>query len=194
MEELQYRVPEQLVDFVQRSAGNQRRKWDLLDLGCGTGLAGVAFASFARQMVGVDLSAKMLEKARARNLYQRLEQQELLSMMKREPAASYDAVIATDVFIYVGNLAEIVPEARRLLRPDGFLAFSVEAMEDAPGNKGTSGGNDFRLQASGRYSHSSSYLRRLAASGGFGKVEISPIDVRLEHGSPVRGFLTIMAL
>ncbi len=194
VEELRYRVPEQLVPFVLGNARNQQRNWDLLDLGCGTGLAGVAFASFARQLVGVDLSSKMLEKARARALYQRLEQQDLLAMMTGERAASYDAIIATDVFIYVGNLAAIVQEARRLLRPDGFLAFSVEASEDAPGNGDASGGTDFRLQASGRYSHSSSYLRRLATSAGFGTVEISPIDTRLEGGSPVRGFLIFMAM
>jgi predicted TPR repeat methyltransferase len=34
-------------------------KWDVLDLGCGAGLVGSAIAPFARQLVWVDLSAKM---------------------------------------------------------------------------------------------------------------------------------------
>ena len=51
-----------------------RSGWDVLDLGCGTGLVGAAIAPFARHLVGVDLSQPMLEMARARNLYQRLEQ------------------------------------------------------------------------------------------------------------------------
>jgi len=58
VEQLQYRVPEllrQALDRV-RPEGN----FDILDLGCGTGLVGERFRGRARSLVGVDLSEKML--------------------------------------------------------------------------------------------------------------------------------------
>jgi len=193
VDKLRYRVPEDLVALARRHAKDPEKRWDVLDLGCGTGLVGVAVAPYARQLVGVDLSARMLEKARERNLYQRLDQRDLLTMMRQEQAASYDVIFAADVFIYLGNLAGIVREAARLLRADGLLAVSVEALDDSGvESSGENAGNDYRLQVSGRYCHSTNYLRRLAQESGFRNVDISATELRLERGSPVRGWLAIL--
>jgi predicted TPR repeat methyltransferase len=194
VEKLRYRVPEDLVALARQHAKHREERWDVLDLGCGTGLVGVAVAPYARQLVGVDLSGRMLEKARERNLYQRLEQRDLLTMMRQEQASSYDVILAADVFIYLGNLADIVREAARLLRADGLLAVSVEALEESSGDASDPGKNDYRLQVSGRYSHSTDYLRRLAQESGFSRVDISPTELRLERGSPVRGWLAVLAM
>ncbi len=193
VETLKYRVPQALVDIARKHA-EPKGGWDVLDLGCGTGLVGAAFAPFARQLVGVDLSARMLEKARERNLYFRLEHQDLLSMMKREAASSYDIITAADVFIYLGELSDIVREAARLLRTGGLLVFSVEAIEETPPeNTAAESPRDYRLLASGRYAHSADYVRRLARDNRFGNVEISAADIRLERGAPVRGWLAMLA-
>jgi len=196
---LRYRVPQALVE-IARSAKEPQDGWDVLDLGCGTGLVGAAIAPFARRLVGVDLSPRMLEKARERGLYHRLEHADLLSLMEREPASSYDIIAAADVFIYLGNLAGIVREAARLLRAGGLFVFSVEAIETMgetrppPANAGTQPRNDYRLLASGRYAHAADYLRSLARDNGFGKVDIAAADIRLERGVPVRGWLAMLAM
>ena len=144
---LRYRVPQDLVGLARQHARPRDRKWDVLDLGCGTGLVGAAIAPFARAMVGVDLSPRMLGMARARNLYRRLEQGHLVAMMKLEPAASYDVIVAADVFIYVGDLNEAVREASRLLRADGMLCVSVEALVAADADAaGSEEENGYRLQ------------------------------------------------
>ncbi len=192
VEKLRYRVPQDLVALARQHAKHPGERWDVLDLGCGTGLVGVAVAPYAQRLVGVDLSARMLEKARARNLYQRLEQRDLLTMMRQEPAASYDVILAADVFIYLGNLADIVREAARLLRADGLLAVSVEALDESGAHSGADTRNDYRLQLSGRYSHSTHYLRRLAQDSGFHNIDISPTELRLERGNPVRGWLAVL--
>lgn len=193
VETLRYRVPQALVEIARKHAEANGR-WDVLDLGCGTGLVGAAFAPFARQLVGVDLSGRMLEKARERNLYGRLEHQDLLSMMNREAASSYDIITAADVFIYLGDLSDIVREAARLLRAGGLLVFSVEAIEEAASEgAGSKLARDYRLLASGRYAHSADYVRRLARDNGFGNLEISAADIRLERGVPVRGWLAMLA-
>ena len=50
-----------------------RDKLAILDLGCGTGLAGLAFQPLAARLDGVDLSPAMIEKARARGIYDHLD-------------------------------------------------------------------------------------------------------------------------
>src|SRR6185312_3401290 len=44
----------------------------MLDLGCGTGLAGTAFAPLADRLVGVDLSPAMVAQAENKQLYDRV--------------------------------------------------------------------------------------------------------------------------
>src|SRR5258708_39515592 len=48
-----------------------------IDLGCGTGLAAGAFASGVDHFIGIDLSPRMIERARATGLYSQLEAADL---------------------------------------------------------------------------------------------------------------------
>lgn len=184
---LQYDAPGKLVAMVSRHAAPPTEKWDVLDLGCGTGLMGEAVAPLARQLVGVDLSIKMLEKARARQLYQRLLHADLLTMMKGEPASSYDLILAADVFVYIGRLDDVVAEGRRLLRPGGVFAFSIEALEATPDATGVAG--DYELQTSGRYRQSAAYIERLAHHNGFTLLDMTPTTIRMDSHKPISGYL-----
>ena len=189
---LKYETPEKLVALVTQHSTLPDEKWNVLDLGCGTGLAGAAISSFARQLTGVDLSSKMLEKAHARNLYQRLEHLDLLTMMQAEKNSSYDIIIAADVFVYIGKLDKIISEIKRLLCPGGILAFSVEAL-GAFSNKETNqdAQREYQLENTGRYSHSINYVSRLAAVNGFLPVEIAATQLRMEQNKPVMGHLVL---
>ena len=189
---LDYRTPEELARLLQTCAEPDAQNWRVLDLGCGTGLFGVAVAPFAQQLVGVDLSRKMLEQARALDIYHRLEEADLHVMMQAEATASFDVVSATDVFIYVGKLDELLIEVRRLLRPGGYFAFSAESLEayaDAEAGRGQR--RDFLLASSGRYVHSIAYLDRLAALNGFEILTVSESKIRLEKGKPLQGYLLV---
>ena len=189
---LEYEAPAKLAALVERHLMPVAEKWSILDLGCGTGLVGSAMAPFARQLVGVDLSEKMLKKANARNIYQRLERSDLLAMMRSEKASSYDVIVAADVFIYLGRLDEIVGEIKRLLRPDGVFAFSIETL-DPPSNEEESQSieQEYRLKETGRYSQSISYLARLASVNDFLSKEMVAVQIRMEKGKPVKGHLVL---
>jgi predicted TPR repeat methyltransferase len=192
LEDLQYETPEKLVDFIRQSSELPLQNLDILDLGCGTGLVGLVIAPYARQMVGVDLSAKMLEKAQARNLYQRLERADLLTMMQGEMASSYDLIIAADVFVYLGKLDTIFNEAIRLLRPGGIFAFSVKAMEELPREENEQDNPmEYRLNETGRYAHSSAYLSRLAVASDFKSHQMIRAHTRLEKGQSVQAWLVL---
>lgn len=188
---LAYHTPTDLLALIRAHGEPPPGCLDVLDLGCGTGLFGREIAPFARRLVGVDLSAKMLDKARQTGNYQRLEHQEMLEMMRKELPAAYDLIAATDVFVYVGALQDLVVEARRLLRPHGLLAFSTESL-DALSSAGTrTAGEGFMLCDTGRYAHALHYLNRLAETGGFRVLETREHQVRINNGKPVMAHLTL---
>lgn len=190
---LHYDTPQRLLGLCIGVLGGATGNKDILDLGCGTGLAGLAFAPFARQLVGVDLSVRMLDRARSRQLYQRLEQAEMLTMMQGEKTACYDVIVAADVFIYSGKLDGIFAEAKRLLRGGGLFVFSVESLDALPLTEpDTPGTRPFQLNANGRFAHSASYIRVLAASHGFRINAMPSAPTRLEAGKPVAAWMVVL--
>jgi len=177
---LQYEVPRQLAAMLLRHAA---RPFTILDLGCGTGQVGTALAGLGHRLVGVDLSEKMLAQARARNVYERLDLAEIHAALRDTPTASFDAVCAADVFIYIGALEELFRGVARILRPGGRFAFSTE--ECSP--------NDYKLLPTGRYAQSEAYIRGLAA-GAFDVVEARATTIRTESRVPLPGRLYLLQL
>ena len=82
-----------------------------IDLGCGTGLAAAAFAKKVDHFIGVDLSPRMIEKARATGLYAELEVADMLQGLRGKPEASADLILAADAMVYVADLAPVLAEA-----------------------------------------------------------------------------------
>jgi len=189
--ELGYTVPRDLARLATEFARGPS-PWDVLDLGCGTGLLGVELASQTRRLVGVDLSSRMLDRARLRGVYGRLEQADLLAAMHDEPAASYDVIAAADVFIYVGKIDAVVDRARELLRPRGLFTFSIEApeRETLPESAAASAAG-YLLSATGRYAHRTAYLEEQARRVGFQIECMKKATLRFEHQRPVAGWLVV---
>jgi predicted TPR repeat methyltransferase len=181
-QDLQYRVPEALAQLV-RPALQALAGARVIDLGCGTGLVGIALAMAGAQITGVDLSPRMLEIAAGRGVYAHLEQGDLVEILERTPAASVQAVVAADVFIYVGDLAAAFASVARVLAPGGVFALSVEGLA----------GGSYRLQPSGRYAHSPEYLRSLAAQTGLQERSLEPARIRREARGHAEGWLALFA-
>jgi predicted TPR repeat methyltransferase len=190
VKELGYTVPREILEEL-RGARPGTALWDVLDLGCGTGLVGVEIASHTRSLVGVDLSAKMLERAQGRKVYTQLRCADLMTALDAEASWGYDVVTAADVFVYVGRLDSVVASVRRALRPDGLFAFSVEAAEDALPVACESTQDGYRLGASGRYAHRAQYLCELARRNNFRVKVLRKTRTRFEHRRPVFGWLAV---
>lgn len=98
-----------------------------LDVGCGYGrVCRYAAGEGAAEVVGVDLSEKMLAKARAENAdggvrYVRSAIEDLSF-----PDAAFDVVFSALAFHYVADIAPVFARLHRLLAPGGTLVFSVE--------------------------------------------------------------------
>src|SRR3954452_17898503 len=97
-----------------------------IDLGCGTGLAAAAFARSVDHFVGVDLSPRMIERARATSLYAELEVADMMQSLRARPDAGADLILAADTMVYVADLPPVLAESRRVLAPGGLLAFTAE--------------------------------------------------------------------
>lgn len=179
VDQLGYNAPRATIDVVKRMTA--RNDLDVLDLGCGTGLCAPLLDPIAKSLTGVDLSPKMLEKARALGLYDALFQENVDAFLAQR-IAEFDLVIATDLFIYIGDLREIFAGTARALRPRGLFAFSVEQCT----------GRDFLLQASKRYAQSEPYLRRLASDHGFTICCIEPCFIRKERNFDIHGLTAVL--
>jgi predicted TPR repeat methyltransferase len=180
---LGYRIPDRLAAVLGDWLDARARPRRALDLGCGTGLVGDALRGRHEEMHGVDLSPKMVEKARARRLYASVETGVLAGFLGARAPASADLLVAADVFVYVGELAGVFAQAARVLAPGGRFAFSVE---------GGGAGEGFALLPDGRYAHADGYVRTLAAASGLQVVHASPETIRAERGRPVAGRLYVL--
>ena len=176
---LKYRTPDALFEATARFAPSGNL--DILDLGCGTGLVGLRLRPLARTLTGIDISAKMLEVARQRQIYDNLICSELIEFLNAE-TRKFDLAVAADVFIYVGELSAVFQGVRGALGDQGIFAFSVEASEE----------QDLVLRATRRYAHSRAYLERLAQDHGFAVETIEPHIVRQQHGVDVEGYIAIL--
>src|SRR5712671_5708909 len=152
-----------------------------IDLGCGTGLAASAFAREVDHFIGIDLSPRMIERARATGLYAEVEVSEMGEGLRGKPDASADLILAADAVVYLSDLAALLREAKRVLRPGGLLAFTAE----------THGGEGVILGEGLRYAHSAGYLRRSIGDAGLTLSRCEDLSARNEDNAPVPGLVAV---
>ena len=182
LKNLDYRAPQVLVEAIGGVLDAPEAALDVLDAGCGTGLCAPLLRPYARQLVGVDLSGGMVEKARARGGYDVLEVAELTGYLQARRDA-WDLVVSADTLVYFGELQEALTATREALRAGGWLGFTLEALdEDA---------DRAELTPSGRYRHTRRYVERVLAAAGFGDVRIAADTLRREAGQAVAGWVVL---
>lgn len=177
VEQLSYRAPSILRVLAGFLGLGMERKLSILDLGCGTGLSGAAFADLASRLDGVDLSPRMLALAKARGIYTRLACAELVEALARK-GRRYDVVLAADTLVYFGDLDAVFRRAAARLSANGAFLFTVEAKP----------GRGYDLGKKRRYRHSEAYLRECAGRAGLDVAGLIACSPRLDAGKAVRGF------
>jgi len=178
---LGYQAPLRMREAVDRVLSGQQVRWNVLDLGCGTGLCGRAFRDMALRMTGVDLSKKMVDHARASGAYDELRVSELhAGLAETEPGV--DLILSADVLIYVGPLGPYLAGCRRVLAPGGLVAFSTELEE----------GDSYTIRPTGRFTHSEAYVRGVAEAEQFDVLVCDAITCRKEAGEPVAGQVFVL--
>jgi predicted TPR repeat methyltransferase len=154
-----------------------------IDLGCGTGLAATAFAREVDHFIGIDLSPRMIERARATGLYAELEVADMVQGLRDKPDASAELVLAADAAVYLSDLTPLLREVKRVLVTGGLLAFTVE----------THGGDGIILGEGLRYAHGAGHVRASISDAGLTLSWCEDLSARNEDNAPVPGLVVVAA-
>jgi predicted TPR repeat methyltransferase len=184
--DLDYRAPQLLfkaVLSVRHAVKKPAFFKRAIDLGCGTGLGAAAFAREVDHFVGIDLSPKMLDQARATGLYAELEVADMVEGLRTKRDASANLVLAADAMCYVGDIAPVLMEGARVLAPGGVFAFTLE----------THRGEGVVLGEGLRYAHAAEYVRGKILAAGLAVAHLEQASPRNEDNEPVQGLVVVAA-
>jgi predicted TPR repeat methyltransferase len=175
-----------MLDLTAEAAG-----LDVIDAGCGTGLVGELLLGKARSLIGVDLSAPMLEQARRKKLYTELHKQDLVAFLNSRPA-SCDVIASAATLIHFGELDAVFAAAAGSLRPRGLMIFTVFPNEESPDEVAAE-----KLDGYGQggcFRHGQLYLRRKAAQFGFDVEQMQLAEHEYVRKQPKLGLVVALRL
>lgn len=177
---LAYNAPTLLREELELINKDKKKFANTIDLGCGTGLSGIDFRDITCRLSGIDLSEKMINEAKKKNIYDQLTVGNIYSL--NSITDKFDLIIAADVFIYIGNLEDVFDTVSKIASNSAYFLFSAESIA----------GDYFVLQKSGRFAHSNTYIERLASDTGFSVVMRKSIPLRKGGTGWIDGSLFIL--
>jgi len=180
VDDLKYAGPQRIEDALKTVIG-EKKEMKVLDLGCGSGLSGMMIRPRAASLTGVDLSPEMLERARGRGIYDRLEQGEITQWLDSHDE-TFDLIMSCDCLIYFGDLGPITQAAARRLVPGGVFVVSMERGERYP----------FFLTDTGRYTHHPDHVREVAKAAGLTVMYLNEAFLRWEYTDEVMGLYAVL--
>lgn len=179
VEKLQYKLPFIIKEIIYKLNNAKSTFKKVVDLGCGTGLAGPDLREISDNLTGIDLSSNMIDKARKLDIYDNLivgDIVEQLGLLEEK----YDLFVALDVFIYIGEPTNFFNAVKKCCNKNSLFIFSIETQED----------EGYSLLKSSRYAHSDSYILDVA-SNGFRLVDSHNVRLRKEGNNWIDGKIYI---
>ncbi|MEH6587204.1 MAG: tetratricopeptide repeat protein [Halioglobus sp.] len=174
--QLGYQAPAQLRELVATCAEPAKNSLRAADLGCGTGLVGDAFQDICSSLIGIDLSAKMLEETEKKSIYTELLLGDIVETLNRLDD-NFDLFISADTFIYLGNLRPLADVVAQRTVNGALFAFSTELEQ----------GSGYTLKNSGRYAHSNAYIEEVLEGANFEILRQETLPLRKEKGEWLQG-------
>jgi len=183
---LHYRAPERIAALLREKFPD--RRFNLLDLGCGTGFVGACLGRIEGYIIGVDLSQAMIDQAARRGVYARFHRVNLIDALAETPGDLYEAITGAEVLPYVGDLTPVIANALRVLKPGGWLLLTAETAQADEGDPAAG----FVLRTTNRYAHRADSVERQLHEAGFVNVSLEPLpELQQENGVPLAGFLAV---
>jgi predicted TPR repeat methyltransferase len=148
------------------------KKYEMLDMGCATGLCGQAFQPYVSDMDGIDLSEKMLTISRSLGIYRQLYLNDIVTHLS-SIRGKYDLITAASVFLYFDDLQEVFSQTFRALKPGGLFIFTCDRHDDDAIDVQSN------PSVSLLFTQSKSYIERCLKGTGFNRLILEKIDERL---------------
>ena len=180
VEKLQYKLPFIIKEFIIELSNTTSKFKKVIDLGCGTGLAGRSLIEFSDNLTGIDLSENMIKKAKKLDIYDSLIVGDIVEQLELSEE-KYDLFVALDVFIYIGDLTSIFNAVRKRGNKNSCFIFSIETQTD----------EGYSLLKSSRYGHSDDYILDVS-SDGFKFVNSQSVVLRKEGNNSIDGKVYIL--
>jgi predicted TPR repeat methyltransferase len=179
IDNLKYEAPNRLLGLLNLSINS---RFEILDIGCGTGLMGKLLKPYSSRIVGVDLSKEMLSRAESTSVYDQLIAEEILEYLNK-CNDKFDLVVSSDVFIYIGELSGIFMTLSRIIKAGGLFCFSLEKNDSS----------EFTLSPKTlRYSHANQYIRKLASLHNFTIENFLESPIRQDGNLEVEGYYFLL--
>ncbi|MEQ8284430.1 methyltransferase domain-containing protein [Thalassospira sp.] len=178
---LAYRGPELLLEAVRTYLNAMAEPVEVLDLGCGTGLVGEVFGGNFAAIDGIDLSPRMINRARAKGIYRTLVAGDITDMPD-DLGTQYSLVVAADVLNYLGDLAPALRAAQARMKPGGLMVFSLEHGDVFP----------YDLGPGQRFRHHEQAIDEWLRECGFDVLSDALGVLRQEKGVPVEGRIMVV--
>ena len=172
---LQYSLPFVLKELILQSNSEKSEYQNVIDLGCGTGLAGKDLRDISTNLFGVDISENMLFEAEKLNIYDTLIVGDIVEKLNASQD-KFDLLVALDVLIYIGDVKSTFQAVRKCCKLDSLFVFSVEIQDE----------NGYSLLKSSRYAHSDEYIMK-QSNGLFDLVNSQNVRLRKEGENWIEG-------
>ena len=156
----------------------------IIDLGCGSGLIGRLVRSMCDQLVGVDITAEMLDAAQTQGCYHQLVHADVLrDDLPAHPqvGTGYDVAISVGLANCVYDMRNFAARIRALLKPQGAAVIVVEVpvVED----------RDLMVDSLGGFSHGRSRIESGLSEGGLTITHMREIVVSFRGPLAVPGLI-----
>ncbi|MDB6096291.1 MAG: tetratricopeptide repeat protein [Francisellaceae bacterium] len=184
---LNYQVPTLLRNALGQCLSKAYSIGTVVDLGCGTGISGLYCRDLAYYLFGVDISPKMLEKAKRLGAYDKLVEKDVIEFLEENEKNYFDIILAADLLSYMADLNNLFELIAKVLKPNAYFAFTVEALIKNPLVY-----ESFKLLSSGRFCHSREYLHKLCQQYHFTVLKEDEVMLRLQENKPLMGYLFVV--
>ena len=141
-----------IIEEAVRSLFRPDRELQIMDLGCGTGSMGEFLRAYAHNLIGIDISKEMIRKAVAKEFYDELAEEDLLSHLSTT-SKRYDLIVCAAVLFHFGNLKKSLEGLGNCLEEGGKAIFTLF---DYPGPE------NYVVNSEGWFSHDANYVKKLA--------------------------------
>jgi predicted TPR repeat methyltransferase len=175
VKKLSYRVPELLFCCLQDHFSETLFE-RAVDLGCGTGLAGVLFKPVCTRLAGVDLSSEMIKTATGKKVYDSLAVSDVVEFLT-DYDHNLDLLIAADLVTYLADLQPLFSAIADAAKSKAVFVFSTEH----------SSAEKWQVRPTGRFAHGRDYIAATLRAVGGRILSVKKENIRKEGRLWVKG-------